>query len=119
MCKLSLFNFIHFREPYTRFANKDAIAQDFTLHDALLRGKCALEQLAKGLDDVGLLKLMRQFPLEFEPLFTDGSSEEELTGAVVFKMFRFPDDLIESQQRVAGWLRQFVTTCNVDGEWFC
>ena len=112
-------NFIHFRESYSQFANKDAIAQDFTLHDALLRGKCALEQLAKGLDDVGLLKLMRQFPLEFEPLFTDQLSEEELTGSVVFKMFRFPDDLNESELRVAGWLRQFVTTCNVDGEWCC
>lgn len=103
-------------QSYTQFANKDAIAQDFTLHDALLRGKCALDQLAKGLEDVGLLKLIRQFPLEFEPLFTDQSSEEELTGAAVFKMFRFPENLDESQHRVSGWLRQFVTTCDVDGE---
>ena len=91
MCKLSMFNFIHFRESYIQFANKDAIAQDFTLHDALLPGKCGLEQLANGLHDVGLLKLMRQFPLEFEPLFRTYRPKK-----------RFPDDLIESQQRVAA-----------------
>jgi hypothetical protein len=69
------------------------------------------------LDDVGLLKLIRSFPVEFEPLFTDHSSEGELTGSTVFKMFRFPSDLSDIQQKTADWLKQFVTSCCIDGQY--
>ena len=53
-----------------QLANRYAIAQDFIMHDALLRGKSSLDQLALGLDTVKVLPLIRLFPEEFEGLFT-------------------------------------------------
>ena len=47
-----------------QLANRYAIAQDFIMHDALLRGKSSLDQLALGLDAVKVLHLIRLFPEE-------------------------------------------------------
>lgn len=47
-----------------QFQTKDDLAQDFILHDSLLRGKSALDQVAQGLEDAGVLSLVRLFPAE-------------------------------------------------------
>lgn len=61
---------VHISVSCLQFENKDALAQDFILHDALLRGKSALDQIAHGMADVGMLSLICLFPVEFESLFT-------------------------------------------------
>ena len=76
-----------------------------------------MEQLAKGLDDVGILKFIRSFPLEFERLLTNQSQDEDLlTGPTVFKMFRFPTTLSEVQIKIAEWLKQFILSSTLDGQ---
>lgn len=104
---------------FPQLANKDAIAQDFTLHDTLLRGKCALDQISNGLEETGVLKLVRFFPVQFEALFTNESLDEEMTGPSVLKLFRFPAIMDAKRQQTAKWLREFVNSCSPKGTMFC
>ena len=100
-----------------QFENKDALAQDFILHDALLRGKSALDQIAHGMADVGVLSLIRLFPVEFESLFTY-QSDEVVTAAEILNLIRFPEQMSEKQILTAAWLRQFIQSCDYKGEFF-
>lgn len=97
-----------------QFSNKDAIAQDFVLHDTLLRGKSALEQISCGLANVGVLSLIHLFPMEFEPLFTH-LRDEEVTSASLLTLFRFPDNLNDCQEATADMLREFIRSCSSEG----
>ena len=58
------------------------------------------------------------FPLEFEALFTDQSSEEEVTGPSMLKLFRFPDIMNEKEQQTEEWLREFVNSCSPKGNYY-
>lgn len=91
--------------------------QDFILHDALIRGKSALDQVVMGLELVGLLNLIRLFPQEFEPLFTY-QSRENVTAAYILEMLRFPERMDEKQARTANLMKDFVNSCSPEGNWY-
>ena len=78
--------------PHMQFTNKNAVAQDIILHDALLRGKCSLDQFSAGLEEVGILRWAKLFPVAFEGLFTY-HSPEELTAGSVIQLLRFPKEV--------------------------
>ena len=83
-----------------QLANRYAIAQDFIMHDALLRGKSSLDQLALGLDTVKVLPLIRLFPEEFEGLFTY-HSPTVLTPEYILELLQFPVQMNEDERRTA------------------
>jgi hypothetical protein len=93
-------------------STKDALAQDFILHDALLRGKSALDQIAQGMIDVGVLSLIRLFPVEFETLFTH--QYEDVTAAVLLDLMRFPESMNEKEVVTAAWLAEFIKTSDTE-----
>ena len=87
--------------------------QDFVLHDSLLRGKSALDHITLGLTEVGVLSLVRLFPIEFEPLFVH--CDDVLTASSVLDLLRFPKTMKENEMATAAWLRQFIQSCDIDG----
>ena len=100
-----------------QLANRYAIAQDFIMHDALLRGKSSLDQLALGLDAVKVLHLIRLFPEEFEDLFTY-HSPTVLTPEYILELLEFPVQMNEEERRTADMFREFIGSCSDQG-WFC
>ena len=87
--------------------------QDFILHDSLLRGKSALDHITMCLTEVGVLSLVRLFPIEFEPLFVH--CDDVLTASSVLDLLRFPKTMKENEMATAAWLRQFIQSCDIDG----
>ena len=94
-----------------QLANRYAIAQDFIMHDALLRGKSSLDQLALGLDTVKVLPLIRLFPEEFEGLFTYHSP----TVLTLLELLQFPVQMNEDERRTADMFREFIGSCSDQG----
>ena len=74
----------------------------------------ALEQIASGMEAVGVLKLVRVFPREFEQFFTNNSLED-VTAVYMLSLFRFPEDKNDSQKKTADMLKQFINTSTTDG----
>ena len=97
-----------------QLANRYAIAQDFIMHDALLRGKSSLDQLALGLDTVKVLPLIRLFPEEFEGLFTY-HSPTVLTPEYILELLQFPVQMNEDERRTADMFREFIGSCSDQG----
>ena len=97
-----------------QLTNKDAIAQDFMLHDAVLRSKSALDQFASGLDVVKVLPLMRLFPGQFEKLFTY-VSQGELVPEYFLELLRIPVNMNEEERRTAEMLKEFVHSSSSEG----
>ena len=62
--------------------------QNFILHDSLLRGKSALDHIALGLTEIGVLSLVHLFPIEFEPLYVH--CDDVMTASSVLDLLRFP-----------------------------
>ena len=87
--------------------------QDFILHDSLLRGKSALDHITLCLTEVGVLSLVRLFPIEFEPLFVH--CDDVLTASSVLDLLRFPKTMKENEMATTAWLRQFIQSCDIDG----
>ena len=96
-----------------QYNNKEAIAQDFILYDAITKRAAVLGQLATGLSTLGLLDLMKQFPQCFVTCFTD--SNAELTRQKFLSLLEFPANECVA---VAQMLHQFVWTCTQDGMLF-
>ena len=51
-------------------SNKDLILQEIFSYEAIFRISKMLDQLAEGLQTLGMLKMMRLFPQKFIQLFT-------------------------------------------------
>ena len=84
------------------------------MHDALLRGKSSLDQLALGLDTVKALHLIRLFPEEFEGLFTY-HSPTVLTPEYILELLQFPVQMNEDERRTADMFREFIGSCSGQG----
>jgi len=84
------------------------------MHDALLRGKSALDQLASGLEAVHVLQLIKLFPEEFEGLLTY-QSPTRLTPAYMLELLQFPTQMNEDQKRTADMLKEFIGSCCNEG----
>ena len=67
-------------------SNKIAIIQDFMQHDAILKQKGVLHQLSSGLSILGLLDVIKCFPVVFEPLCTYQNTEM-LSAEKMMQMF--------------------------------
>ena len=74
------------------------------------------EQISRGLSDVGLLKLIRLFPMEFEPLFV-AVSDETVSATAVLHLLKFPDWMNNRQQVTASMLRRFIHSCSSEGKY--
>ena len=61
--------------------NKHIIAQEFILHEMLLKRQAAFKQLAEGLKSLGFLEVMKEIPTTFEKLFVH--HDQELSGEAV------------------------------------
>ena len=86
------------------------------MHDALLRGKSSLNQLALGLDAVKVLHLVRLFPEEFDDLFTY-HSPTVLTPEYILELLEFPVQMNEEERGTADMFREFIGSCSDQG-WF-
>ena len=104
---------------YVQFSNKDALLQDFILHDTLLRNKSALEQFAAGLQSVGILRLIRLFPQKFEDIFTH-KGDAEVSASSVIDIFGFSECPNEESyapvKRVMEMLNKFIMESSPDGK---
>jgi len=98
-----------------QFSNKDALIQDFILHDTLLKSKSALEQLAAGLQSVGILRYIRLFPQKFEDIFTH-KGDTELSASSVMGIFRFPECPNVTVKRVMEMLEKFIRESCPEGK---
>ena len=66
---------------------KDSIAQDILLNEALIKPKPLLDQLAEGLECLGILQLIRAFPVTLGPLFM---AQQPLLAVVTKKLLVKP-----------------------------
>lgn len=64
--------------------------------------------------DVGVLPLIRLFPVEFETIFT--YQFDEVTAADLLELLRFPENLKEKEVLTAAWLTQFIKTSDIEGK---
>ena len=64
--------------------SKDIVAHNIIAYDALYRRAALLDQFSKGLNEMGLLQLIKAFPTQMCPLFTFTGklSVEEVLDAV-------------------------------------
>lgn len=80
--------------------------QAILYHDAIGKTKASLDQLRQGLDCLGFLQSMSQYPKLYESLFVSG--EVPLTSTAVLNMLRFPNDLDDEEQKTKGLLHDFI-----------
>lgn len=92
-------------------STKDSIAQDILLNEALIKPKPLLDQIAEGLKCLGVLKLVRAFPVAFGSVFM---TQGQLTAQVVKKLLVKPT-LIEQQEQVWQCLENFLDVCSEEG----
>ena len=85
------------------------------LHDAILKRKGVLDQLASGLSILGLLDVVKCFPVEFEPLFTYQHSQM-LDAEQMMQLFQFPDNPTSAQAEVISMFKQFVRSSKPEGQ---
>lgn len=69
--------------------------------------------MSSGLANVGLLKVVRLFPTQFEPLFID--QPRRVTSTTILQLLRFPQEMNDRQQSTAGMLRDFICSCSTEG----
>jgi len=91
---------------------KDSIAQDILLNEALIKPKPLLDQLAEGLECLGILQLIRAFPVTLGPLFM---AQQPLSGGVVKKLLVKPGGMTGQEEEVWECLEMFLQECDEEG----
>ena len=68
-------------------ATRNAVAHSMIAHDALYRRSPLLDQFSEGLKEMGIMELIKVFPIEMSPLFiaTGEVSLEEVLEAIWVK----------------------------------
>lgn len=86
------------------------IIQSAIIHDVICRPKIVLDQLAEGLNTLGFRKRMQAHPELFKELFVPTANE--LNGTDVVGVLCFPSGMNENENRVEGFLTQFLENAN-------
>ncbi len=94
-------------------ATKHSIAQEFLVHEALLRRQPSIDQLCTGLQSLGLLDVMKRLPTSFEPLFV--YHEGGLTAEKLVRYLRFPCELSEEEKATSEMVKRFLSEATEEG----
>ena len=93
---------------------KDIVAQEVLSYDALYRRSVLLDQFKQGLEEVGILRLITQFPNEMSSLFTFTG---DLTNEEVIDAVYVVDDVVlsDDDSAVMSLFVRFIQTLNSSG----
>ncbi len=95
-------------------STRHSITQDIILHETVMKRKVVLDQLAQGLECLGVLQLIRLFPEVFEPMFVARHDLdcESVLGVITTK----PREELSDKEKTA-WehLQQFIKECSCEG----
>ena len=93
-------------------SNKDLILQEILSYEAITRISKLLDQLAEGLQTLGVLKIMRLFPQNFVDLFT----YKPISGAEVAECLCISPNLQDPGDAVTiKHLRRFIRESSDEG----
>ena len=82
------------------------------LNEALIKPKPLLDQLAEGLECLGILQLIHAFPVTMGPMFM---AQQPLSAVVVKNLLVKPSGMTEQQEEVWQCLEDFLQDCNEEG----
>ena len=101
--------------PHTQLSNRERVAQNIVLHEAVVKPGRLLDQFRDGLNEGGLLEAMKLFPDVFLSLFTYSGMLDatEVINALI---------LVRTDSEDPGWmdklftkLTRYIEQCSVEG----